>query len=197
MSAQQFKAALGEAELAFEWMQSPDDKLYTFFRQFRENDGKGKMYDTKKIILLAILVCKGGAKEKAEYLFDLFDNDANTKLDQPEITVCLTALFDIAYEHLVDLGKDQPMLEGTLDGPKIEAYKTKLRGNKEKAIKKTVGGIAGTSTTISKAGFAAKIATGEFKELVTSAGIRMAVAGDSAPVASPSANPPAEQQNQD
>ena len=73
MSAQQLKAALGEAELPYTWMDSPDDDMYKFFRQFKDNDGKGKMYETKKLILLAILVCKGGAKEKSEYLFDLFD----------------------------------------------------------------------------------------------------------------------------
>ena len=84
-----------------------------------------------------------------------------------------------------------------MEGPKIEAYKTKLARNKEEAIKKTVVGIAGTSTVISKAGFAAKMATADYKELVTSAGIRMAVAGESAPVSSPSANPPSDQQNQD
>ena len=198
MSANQFKAALGEAELEYTWLDSPDDAKYLFFKQFKENEGKGRTFETRKVILLAILLTKGSAKDKSEYLFDLFDEDANLELSQKEITDCLTALFDIARDQLVDLGVGQPLgAEGTLEAPKVEAYKTKLERNKESAIKKTVVGIAGTSNKISKEGFAAKMATAEYKQLVTSAGIRMMVAGESAAVSDPSANPPADQQNQD
>ena len=68
LTNQQFKVALGDFGADFSWLDSPDSELYKVFNNFRE----GQDFDAKKLKLLAILIGKGNAKEKANFLFDAF-----------------------------------------------------------------------------------------------------------------------------
>lgn len=121
LSNQQFKAALADFGADYSFLDSPDSGLYAFFYKFKEDD----KFDARKLKLLAILIGKGNARDKANFLFDAFDVNANQELSQTELLEAFERLADIAIDYLVDLGEGLPE-EGKLESDKIDAYKTRL-----------------------------------------------------------------------
>ena len=118
-------------------MDSPDSELYKVFNNFRE----GRTFDARKLQLLAILIGKGAAKDKSNFLFDAYDADANQELTTKEVTEAFEGLTDIAINNLVDLGAGKPE-DGLLEESKIAPYKKKLEANRDEKVAKIVTNFA-------------------------------------------------------
>ena len=172
LSNQQFKAALGDFDADFSFLDSPDSELYKFFDNFREDE----KFDARKLKLIAILIGKGNAKDKANFLFDAFDADANQELTKTEVTATFEGLADIAIDHLVDLGAGNPE-EGKLEEGKIEDYKRKLQAQRDEKIVKIVTDIFADQENITRGEFQAKMAAKGFSDLLTSGGLRAHIHG--------------------
>lgn len=172
LSSNQFKAALGDFDAAFDWIGSPDSELYKVFQNFKE----GRNFDGKKLQLLAILIGKGEAKEKAQFLFDAFDENADEELTKLELGKAFEGLADIAIKYLVDLGVGKPE-EGKLDEGKIQSYKKKLETQQPEKVEKILNDIFGENEKVGRGEFQSKMMTKGFKELVTSYGLRAHICG--------------------
>lgn len=63
-------------------------------------DTSGKFYDGRKVTLCAILVGDGNDKEKAETLFEFFDEDKSDNLGEDEVRKILESIAEMAIEWL-------------------------------------------------------------------------------------------------
>jgi len=82
LSDQQLRVALGDFGADNSWIDSPESELFKVFDNFRD----GQKFDAKKLKLLAILIGKGNAKDKANFLFDVSDTDCNESLTREEVS---------------------------------------------------------------------------------------------------------------
>lgn len=131
LSPAQLKRALTDIGIPIEDLSSPESPTYKLLSKCKNSK---KLYDLKKLQLVAILMGKGSLEEKAEWLFRQYDIDASNILECHEIEEMISSIIEISVRIV-------PML-AVGDGPdclslqEYENYITKLEINKENLVKK-------------------------------------------------------------
>lgn len=77
----------------------PNDKIYGFYKQFKNND----VFNLDELIVFGVFVCSGKPEDKAHIWFDIFDSDLKGIITKIQIFMFVKLLFKITYKLLPKL----------------------------------------------------------------------------------------------
>ncbi|CAG9310598.1 unnamed protein product [Blepharisma stoltei] len=130
LSLPQLKRVFHDLQIPESELTSPDTPTYHLLSKVKNEN---KLYDTKKLSLIGIVIGIGTAEEKADWLFRQFDVDATGMLDPSEIEEMLGAMVDVCANILPVLAKGEGI--GFMNKEDIDAYKDKLISGKDEFIR--------------------------------------------------------------
>lgn len=172
LSSQQIKAAFGDCGLDFSCFGEPDNPMYKFYNDFKED----RSYSVKKLSLLAILISKGEAKDKARLLFDAYDEDGNKELAPEELRKAFEGAADVAIGILIDLGVGEHY-DGMMEQSRLDTYKSKCEEMRDEKLEQIIKDVYGDAPKLEVGAFMSKMAVKHFKNLLTADGLRSYIHG--------------------
>lgn len=95
LSLSQLKRAFSDLEIPSEELSSPDSATFKMFSRVKTPK---KLFDLKKLSVLAILMGSGKLSEKSEFLFRQYDADASDVLELSEFSAMLSDIIEVAVK---------------------------------------------------------------------------------------------------
>ena len=93
LSLAQLKRAFSDLQVPLDELTSPDSTTHKLLNRTRNDK---KLFDLKKLSLISILLGKGKDKDKAEWLFRIYDIDASDVLEEPEFAAMVSEIVEVS-----------------------------------------------------------------------------------------------------
>lgn len=140
--------------------------IEAFFDQLRLENGNISL---KKLLVLSVLLCKGGPHEKAQLLFEIYDDFDAHVLEGLTVKQMIDDLFNISVVLLPTLVAETSK---SFDANKVKLYIEKIlsRSNKSKDMLRMA--FTEGSVRIRREAFVGNLCKEERKQLLSPAGIR-------------------------
>lgn len=168
LSRQEFLRAHDELGMSLKSeMEDPGSAIYRFYSNVRE----GNLFDVKSLILAGILLGSGSKQEKAEVLFNLYNDDHDQDFERDEVYRMLQQIVDMSAEYLplLAIGEEQ----GCLSEDQYTDISTKMLDNKEPLVAYLHDHILEKQPGIKSPEFINKISNDpELGEILFSSGVR-------------------------
>lgn len=147
LSLLQFKQAAESIGLEVDF-----ETIDSFSRKFYQHFNNHSKYDTRKLIVLGILLGQGTSIEKATLLFEEWDVNCDAKAGNEEFSAMLEHLYDVAVDIL-------PQIDPTIaENAETKAYLERVAAGKEVGMGSMKKKVMEQQESCDKAEFISKLA---------------------------------------
>ena len=137
-------------------------KTEEFYASLRSPEIKAK-----DLVVLAVLLAPGSENEKAEVLFEAYDNSNAKVISKATVEEMVTDLIDMSVTHI------QVLADGlSQNKPDVEGYLGTLRNQKQASIEKLMQAIIGEKAQITTAEFLSAFEKLDCQALLSSQKVR-------------------------
>ncbi|CAG9314261.1 unnamed protein product [Blepharisma stoltei] len=169
LSMPQLKRAFFDLQLSETDLSSPDSAFYKILAKLKNDK---KLYEIRKLVLLALLVGKGAPQDKAVWLFKQYDLDASGVIDAEEVETMLNEMIDLAVNILPLSARGDE--EGCLTKEEEDTYKSMLLAGQQSMVQEVMKLLL-NQNEIGETEFVAKICdpSQQLNKLLWSYGVRL------------------------
>ncbi|OMJ70891.1 hypothetical protein SteCoe_31028 [Stentor coeruleus] len=128
LSSSQLKRAFLDLEISLDELTSPESATFKLLSKVKNEK---KLFEVRKLMLIAIFLGKGKASDKIEWLFRQYDIDASEVLEYNEFVTMTHEIFDVVSRILPAISIGEGV--GSLTKEEYDEYSARIITGKDKA----------------------------------------------------------------
>lgn len=130
LSSSQLKRAFLDLEISLDELTSPESSTFKLLTKVKNDK---KLFEVRKLMLVAIFLGRGKVSDKIEWLFRQYDIDASGVLEYTEFVTMTDEIFDVVARILPVISVGEGV--GSLTKEEYDEYSTRIIIGKDKAQK--------------------------------------------------------------